>query len=388
MKKSRILIFGAAFFCTAAMLLSGCGNAAKTAEAEQSETVTISETTAASVTRAEKKKTEAPKKEIKPLSPNRRQAYLQNDDFSVTAELLTLEPSLYYPDIVHDFGANPDLFVITAAVKAKNMTEEDKVFDEAKLSLSDMFYCGGDTEEFKEIKSGKSAVGELRFLCSLEQAAAINGILYDGEYFDEGEDFYPEEFGNIIETQSADDIGEYLYRQFYIHGRQSGYFWLDTEPSSCELHHIKAVEMDGKNYLSVSYTFYNRSDYAQLIEPSAYVMLCGRDTEKAEDYNMLSPIEPLYISTDKKLMYEPQEVELSIKGAGQLYEIPEYICMTPENPTDFTLIYDFRDYLTVIGISFRSSHKDEPYYSKLGQFSEYGYGTFNWNAWEEDFIGS
>lgn len=381
MKKSRIYIFCA----IAAMLLSGCGNKTELI-AEQPETVTAAETTAsAAVTRAETKKTEAKKKEIQPLSPSRKQAYFQNCDFSVTAELTELRSSLYYPDIVHDFGANPDLFVITAAVKVKNMTEENKAFDETKLLLSDMFCGGGDTEDLKDIKPGKSAVGELRFLCSLEQASAINGILYDGEYFEEGEDFYPEEFNEIIDTQSADDVSEYLYRQFYIHGRQSGYFWLNTEPTSCELHHIRAMEKDGKNYLAVSFTFSNRSDYAQLIEPSAYAAMCGRNTEKAEDYYELTRIDPLYISTDKKLMHEPREAELSLKGVGQLYEMPEFICMDPENPTDFTLIYDFQDFITLIGVYFNSSHKDEPYYCRL---DEYGHGSFNWNAWEERFIGS
>lgn len=383
MKKSRIYIF----CIIAAMLLSGCGNKTELVT-EHSKTVTVAETTAsAAVTRAETKKTEAKKKEIQPLSPSRKQAYFQNGDFSVTAELMTLQSSLYYPDIVHDFGANPDLFVVTAAVKAKNMTEENKTFDETKLLLSDMFYCGGDTEEFKDIKSGKSAVCELRFLCSLEQAAEINGVLYDGEYFEEGEDFYPEEFDEIIDVQSADDVREYLYRQFYIHGRQSGYFWLNTEPTSCELHHIKAMEKDGKSYLAVSFTFSNRSDYAQLIEPSAYVILCGRNTDKAEELHELTRLEPLYISTDEKLMYEPQEVELSLKGVGQLYEIPEFICMTPENPTNFTIIYDFQDLITVMGLYFRSSHNDEPYYSKLSAPGGL-YGNFNWNAWEEKFIDS
>lgn len=383
MKKSRIYIF----CIIAALLLSGCGNKTKLGS-EQSETVTVSETTVSvQITRAETKKTEAKKKEIQPLSPNRKQAYFQNGDFSVTAELMTLQSSLYYPDIVHDFGANPDLFVVTAAIKVKNMTEENKAFDETKLLLPDMFYCGGDTEEFKDIKSGKSARGELQFLCSLEQAAAIDGVLYDGEYFEEGEDFYPEKFNDIIDVQSADDVSEHLYRRYYIHGRQSGYFWLNTEPSSCELHHIKAMEKDGKNYLAVSYTFSNRSDYAQLIEPSAYMAMCGRNTEKAEEYNELTRLEPLYISTDKELIYEPKEVDLELKGVGQLYEIPEFICMTPENPTNFTIIYDFEDLITVMGLYFRSSHNDEPYYSKLSAPGGL-YGFFNWNAWEEDFIDS
>ena len=366
-------------------LLCGCEKKSEQT-AELPESVTASETTFTS-SEAATPKTEAKQREIQPLSPSRKQAYFQNGEISVTAELTTLQSSLYYPDIVHDFGANPDLFVVTAAVKVKNMTEKNISFDETKLLLSDMFYCGGDTEEFKDIQSEKSAIGELRFLCSLEQAAEISGVIYDGEYFEEGKDFYPEEFNDIIDIQSADDVAEYLYRRFYIHSRQIGYFWLNTEPSSCELHHIRAMEKDGKNYLAISFSLSNRSDYAQLIEPSAYRAMCGRSTEKAEEYNQLARLEPIYISIDEELIYEPTEVELELTGVGKLYEIPEFICMTPENPTDFTIIYDFEDFITVMGLYFKDSHTDEPYYSKLSAPGGL-YGNFNWNAWEEDFIDS
>ena len=164
-------------------LLCGCEKKEEQT-AELPKSVTASETTFTS-SEAATPKTEAKQKEIQPLSPSRKQAYFQNGEISVTAELTTLQSSLYYPYIVHDFGANPDLFVVTAAVKVKNMTEKNISFDETKLLLSDMFYCGGDTEEFMDIQSGKSAIGELRFLCSLEQAAEISGVIYDGEYFEE-----------------------------------------------------------------------------------------------------------------------------------------------------------------------------------------------------------
>ncbi|MDE5992860.1 MAG: hypothetical protein K2G87_07410, partial [Oscillospiraceae bacterium] len=266
MKKSRICILG----IIAAIMLSGCENKAEPAE-EQSESMTVSETTSSAS--AETKKTAAKKKEVKPLSPSRRQAYFQNEEFSVTAELTALRSSLYYPDILHDMGINPELFVVTVTVKAKNMTEENKSFDISKFTLSDLFSYGGDSGQFEDIEPGKSEIGELRFLCSLEQAAAIDGILYGGEYLEEGEDFYPEEFDEIIDIQSADDVAEYFYRTHVFHAYK-GYFEVAATPTTYEMHHLKGIKDGEKNYLAVSFTAYNRSDYAQLIEPSCFIIFC------------------------------------------------------------------------------------------------------------------
>ena len=95
------------------------------------------------------KETEVTKKEIKPLSPNSRQAYFQTEEFSVAVELMELQSSLYYPDILKDYGINPEMFVVTAAVTVKNLTDEEKDFDGTKFTLSDMFSYGGDSEGFK-----------------------------------------------------------------------------------------------------------------------------------------------------------------------------------------------------------------------------------------------
>ncbi|MDE7290142.1 MAG: hypothetical protein K2N71_11690, partial [Oscillospiraceae bacterium] len=308
MKKGRIYTFCIA----AAMLLSGCGNKAEHA-AEMSETVAVSDTTtAASAARAETKKGSAKKTEITPLSPNRRQAYFRNEEFSVTAELTKLQSSLYYPDILHDMGINPEMFVVTVFVKVKNLTDEEKDFDESQLTLSDMFSYGGDSEEFKGIQSGKSAVGELRFLCSLEQAAKIDGILYGGEYLEEGEDFYPKEFDDIIEVQSADDVAEYYHRRFWQNKHRNS-FGTSGGSLAYELYNIKGIKENGKNYLSVSYDIYNRSDYAYLIDPSEFRIMCSRHKDNGEiiaaqniyyphggyvvirDDTELERLEPLYI---------------------------------------------------------------------------------------------
>ena len=393
MKKGRIYIF----CLIAAMLLSGCGNKAKHA-AEMSETVTVSDTTtAASAERTETKKTEAKKKEIKPLSPSRRQAYFQNEEFSVTAELTTLQSSLYYPDILHDMGINPELFVVTVTVKVKNLTEEEKDFDGTKFTLSDMFSYGDGIEEFKGIQSGKSAVGELRFLCSLEQAAEIDGILYDGEYLEEGEDFYPEEFEDIIDIQSADDVAEYFYRTHVVH-LYKGYFELSASPTSYEMHHVRGIKYGDKNYLAASFTAYNRSDYAQLIEPSRFMITCcgyKGETENVDRQSIYKPsgaisviydepkledLKPLYISVDESLVYAPEEAGIELDGVGTIYELPEYICMTPENPTEFTIIYDLKNYSRARFLYDGGSPNDEPYYSALDRK---GYGFFDWDVWEE-----
>lgn len=394
MKKGRIYIF-----CViAAMLLSGCENKTDFS-AELSATVTVSETSAASEARAETKKAETKKAEIKPLSPNRRQAYFQNDEFSVTAELTTLQSSLYYPDIVHDLGANPELFVVTVAVKVKNLTDEEKDFDGSKFTLSDMFSYGGGSEEFKNIPSGKSAVGELRFLCSLEQAAEIDGILYGGEYFEEGEDFYPEEFDEVIDIQSADDVREYYYRQFWMN-KHNNSFGTSGGSMSYELYRIRGIKENGKNYLAVSYDIYNRSDYAYLLDPSEFRIMCSMHKDGGEiiakqyidmphgggivisDDTKLERLEPLYIIADEKLMYAPEKAELRLEGMGDMYEIPEFISMTPENPTSFTVIYDLRNFERARFFSVDSIHK-EPYYNYMERSA-----IFDWDVWEEKALES
>lgn len=394
MKKIRIYIF----CMIMTLLLSGCGNRAENTE-EPSESAAASETAVTSSAKPAAKETEAAKKEVKPLSPNRRQAYFQNDEFSVTAELTALRSSLYYPDILHDLGINPELFAVTVTVKVKNMTEEDKTFDGSGFSLPDMFSYGG-SEEFKDIKPGKSAVGELRFLCSLEQAAAIDSILYGGEYLEVGEDFYPEEFDEIIEVQSADDVAEYFYRTHVVHSYK-GYFEAAANPTTYEMHHIKGIREGEKNYLSVSFTAYNRSDYAQLIDPSRFIITCcgykgEGDTVDRQSIHMpsgaisviydepeLEDLKPLYISVDESLVYAPADAGIELEGVGQIYELPEYICMTPENPTEFTLIYDLKNHSRARFLSDGGGHSDEPYYSALGRE---GYGFFDWDVWKEDYV--
>ena len=378
-------------------LLCGCEkNAVQTAELPESVTVSETAFTSTEATAATVTVTEAVKKDIKPLSPSRRQAYFQNEEFSVTAELTTLQSSLYYPDIIHDFGANPDLFVVTVFVKVKNLTYEEKDFDETKLSIPDMFYCGGDTENFKDIKSGKSAMGELRFLCSLEQAAETDGILYGGEYLEAGEDFYPEEFDEIIDVQSEDDVSEYLYRQ-HVHHMYSGHYTINGQPTIYEMNNIRGIKKDGKSYLAVTYTGYNRSDYAQIIDPSVFTFLCseykskgklvedqffrsrdGRGMSVVSGDTALEPVEPLYISTDEKLMYAPTEADIVLDEVGKIYELPEYICMNPENPTVFTLVYDLKNYDRMRRFIYRDSHENELYYSKVKDSS-----IIDWDIWEE-----
>lgn len=396
MKKSRIYLLG----IIAAVLLCGCEKKSEQTE-ELSESAAFSETVFTSSEKSAAAETEAVKKEIEPLSHGRDQAYFQNEEFSVTAELITLQSSLYYPDVIHDFGANPEMFVVTVFVKAKNLTDETRDFDETKLSVPNMFYCGGDAEKFKDIKSGKSAAGELRFLCSLEQAAEIDGILYGGEYLETGEDFYPEEFGETVDIQSADDVREYLYRQHRIHW-YSGYYTISGQPTQYEMNNIRGIKKDGKNYLAVTYTGYNRSDYAQIIDPSGFTFLCSEYKDKGSiaevqffydedgslrnsvtDDTVLEPVEPLYINVDEGLVYAPGEAGVELDGMGKIYELPEYICMNPENPTVFTIIYDLKNYDRLRRFIYNDSHENEPYYSSVEKSP-----ILDWDIWEEKNLES
>ena len=389
----------AAVVCTVLVTAAAAGCTFTSASAaELSETETPPEAAVTSEAAEKPEEIDTRKKDIQPVSPSKRQAYFENGEFSAAAELTSLMSSLYYPDIVHDIGADPELFVATLEVKAKNMTEEIMDFDAAKLSLSDMLYCGGDTEVFKNIGSGKSAVGELRFLCSLEQAADIKGLLYDGGYFEEGEEFYPEEFNEIIDIQSADDVAEYYYRQFVVH-MYSGHYALSGQPTRYEMNNIRGIKKDGKNYLAVTYTGYNRSDYAQIIDPSGFAFLCSEYKGKGETIGeqfiydrdgspryvvrndtALEPVEPLYISADEGLMYAPSKAGIELDGVGEIYELPEYICMNLENPTVFTIIYDLKNYDRVRQFIYNDSHENEPYYSSVNNSS-----VKDWDVWEEDY---
>nr|MDE7288254.1 hypothetical protein [Oscillospiraceae bacterium] len=192
-------------------------------------------------------------------------------------------------------------------------------------------------------------------------------------------DFYPEEFDEIIDVQSADDVSEYLYRQ-HVHHMYSGHYTIKGQPTIYEMNNIKGIKKDGKNYLSVTYTGYNRSDYAQIIDPSGFTFLCSEYKNKGENSvsgdTALEPIEPLYISTNENLMYAPRSADIVLDEVGEIYELPEYICMNPENPTVFTIIYDLKNYDRIRRFVYNDSHENEPYYSSLDNPQK------NWDVWE------
>lgn len=312
-----------------------------------------------------------------PLNPGKNHAYYEDDDFSVTVCLTDLCSSLYYPEIVHEAGADPGLFAVTVSVRAKNISEENKTLDVTKFSLPGTLYFDGEAEKFKDIKPGRTVIGKLRFLCTLEQAAEINGIFYGNEYLETGEDFFPEEFEDIIDIQSADDIREYLYRTYEEHYQQ-GYFFYDFSPITYEMHSVRGIKDGAESYISVTCTACNRSDYAQLIDPSAFQITCVR-------YNNEEPhfLEPLYIVVDESLVYSPRKAELDLEGVGQLYEVPEFISMNRQNPTEFTLIYPAENCSRVRMFNFIPTHNDDPCYS---EFNPVLY-LFDWDIWREHKYG-
>lgn len=364
MKNKRVI-----FFISAALLtsyLTACTSGGTFGYESPETSVSAEKTEITAAPKTETAKTEPVKKEIKPLSPSRKQAYYEDGNFSVTVNPEQLRSSLYYPNIVHNFGANPDMFAITLSVKAKNMTEEERSFDVSLLSLSDMFCCGGDEDAFKNIQPGKSAAGELQFLCSLEQAKEMTAA-YDGIPFEEGEDFYPEEFSDIIDTQSAGDVKEFLYKKYIIHSSNGYYRPPACEPCAVEFQ-LEQVKSGGKTYLAAIFEVYNRSDYAQLIDAAGYCFVAYSKGSDNGEY-----LYPLCISADEDLIYDPTEAE-QIEGVrGTLYDVPEFVCMNPEGATRFTLVYDVTGYSTVELFEFNGGNKDLPYYNNIESIIRFKY---------------
>lgn len=192
-----------------ALILTACG----------SENTEHSETTAAQTTAVSAVQTAASKpKSIKPLSPTKSQSYYQDEVFSVTASLDDLKSLLYYPDIVAKMGVNPEMFAIDITVKVKNISQEEQNFDQSKLELlsgDDVLYIFDSyVEKAENIKSGKTVTLYLKALCTLQQAAEISGMTYVGQPLETGEYFYPDEFADIIDVQSDEDVSSYLYKQY------------------------------------------------------------------------------------------------------------------------------------------------------------------------------
>lgn len=349
----RRIIFTAAVM----MIFSACESKENITETE-TVSVTAEQTAAAAVT-VTQAVTAKPPKSIAPLTPSKKQAYFRNEDFSVTAELKSLRSSLYYPDIIAKMGADPELFAVEVSVKVKNLAYEDRSFDCSALSLlsggSGMYLFDTECEEAEDIPSGKTAFFDIRFLCNISQAAEISGMTYSGSELEIKERFIPEDFAEVIEKQSADDVREYLYRPYVSYNSLPDHFGTSSAPAAFEVC-ILGKAGENREYFAVKYMAYNRSDYALLLEPDAFDLYClydGTDNmEKAEK---------AYISTDKKLIYEPTEADKKLKNIGKLYEIPEFLCMNPEGETEFIILYKAEGHIKKWMLSHNGSHS-EPYY--------------------------
>lgn len=304
-------------------------------------------------------------RDIPPLTASRSECSGTAEGFSVCARLTDLKSSLYYPDIVNELGADPAVFVITARVRVKNLSENECSFDYTALTLSDgstPFYRCSLSEDSEEkllnIGSGKTATADIRYICSPEQAAGGLCMELWGNALTDNGKFIPDEFADIIEIQSADDVREHLYRPYYLH-RFPNYCFISDKPTVYEFHDPRCFTVGDKRYLSVSYDAYNRSDYAQLIEPGAFVYYIS------EDEGTPQKTEPLYISADEELIPAPQQVSLELDGVGKLYEIPDFISMNSEGATEFTLIYEIGTLNKMCYFLFVSEHEELPYYSRI-----------------------
>lgn len=327
-----------------AVMLTACTEAHEPNETATESTVTETFfTTVTTVPVSETVKAETKPKPISPLSASKRQSYYQSDDFSITAELNKLQSSLYYPDIIAQMGGNPDMFAVEMTVKVKNISFEEKSFDCSELTLlsgdNALYMFDTKSEELENIKSGKSVTLKLRALCTLSQAECISGMAYCGEVFDVGESFIPDSFADIIDIQSADDVRTHLYKKYLYQNSGDYYMFSFSEPASICAHMLGRVG-ENNEYFAIEYSVTNRSDYALIIDPQKYMLSLVYDDIEAD-----GKAEIMYISTDEELMYEPKEAG-KISGVGRIYEIPDFICMKPEDSTEFTVVYKPEGHIT------------------------------------------
>lgn len=329
-KMKRAMITAVIF---SALFLSGC-NASEEPKTEPSESISETQTETLITETVTTAETSAPK-EIKPLSPLRKQAYYQNGEISVTVELQKLRSSLYYPEIVASVGAAPEMFAVEMNVRIKNISPEPITIDTADFSLTAdgerLYLFGGKNIE---IKPEKIENMKLITLCTLEQAGKLSGAEYCGDAFDPAEVFVPASFAEVIEVQSAKDVREYLYKRNYIRHKENLIHVSHSDPAAINAHLLGRFGENGE-YFAVEYEITNRSDYALIIDPNMYQLcLCYEDADNSGE----AYAEQLYVKAEKKLMYEPREAG-RIDGIGNVYEMPDFICMEPDKAAWITIVY-------------------------------------------------
>ncbi len=362
-------------FILSAAILAGCAEASEenvtaditvntiasdvTESSDESEvsSETVTEKPSESVTEAPTETVaETSRRKISPLRAKKTQSYFEDDLFSVTAEIKQIKSSLYYADIVGEKSAGTDVFVIEAEVCAKNVSYSDTDLDISKITLSlsdgELTPYDKSAENACVIKSGKKEKIIIRFLCSLSEASEIKEFRYDNMRFEPADNFIPEEFTEALEIQKDPDIKTYLYRPYVVHCYADYHSIPESGPSGIEAHIIGRVGESGE-YFAVEYMIYNRTDYAMLIEPSAFKTSLNHDAEYGK---------ALYISTDEELMYQPIKKDVKIDGINDIYEIPEFICMNDEGETKFTILYSAPEKINRWLLFFDGKHGDEDHY--------------------------
>lgn len=349
MKLKRKLIAALA----ASVMLTACG-AEEKGETSETQTAPVQTTATAIQT------TKAAVKTIKPLSPMKSHAYYQDESFSVTVSLDDLRSSLYYPDAVAEMGINPNMFAVDMTVKVKNISQEEQSFDSSKLALlageDTLYMFGAKDEKADDIKSGKTVTLSLKALCSLQQARVISGVSYDGEPLETGENFYPEDFTEIINIQSDENVKTYLYKQFYLRSGDGYHMMACSGPAAISAYFIGRVG-ENDEYFAIEYSVTNRSDYALLIDPNKYSANFCYDNSDSFDPNTKA----VYISTDEELMYKPKE-EGAVSGIGTVYALPDFMCTYPDGETRFTVLYSVSGHITEVML--KCGSRDEPCFAE------------------------
>ncbi|MBQ8569479.1 MAG: hypothetical protein IJ446_09720 [Oscillospiraceae bacterium] len=345
------------------LMLSSAATFTSAMEYETADTVSdVNSAEDISVTVIPDENGEIPVSEIAPLVCGKKQSEYIDDRFSVTAEITGLSSSLYYPEIVGQLGEQPQLFVMEARVRVKNISHKSISFDCKQLSLiSDMkLYPFGNTAAV-DIPSGNTVSFELYYTCTLSQAGGVSGFEYSGAAFEAAEELLSDKLTDIIEIQSAEDVRDYYYREFVVHRYKDHHVLRSSTPVEFEAYVMGRTGSDGE-YIAVKYMAYNRSDYAMIIEPSAFGFAYTDKADETEPRNMTEG-RAVGIIADEGLIYEPKVSDIDMDSGEELLEIPPFICMNPTGETAFTILYRADDHIEKYMLFCREEHKEQPYYA-------------------------
>ena len=373
MKRIKLLLAAAVV-----LMMTACGNAEDKNVPDTKAAVTETAVTTAE-TKKEKVSQTTKVKEIKPLNATKTQGAINNSQFSVTAEMTDFMSVWYYPDIIAMKEHGDDDYILTVSVKAKNISQESAEFDPSKLSLSaDTSVESICCDEAEIIDSGDSIKYKVMFKCTLDQMKMLTGVQYDGADFEFGGEMLGSKVQKQIKEQSMADLKTHKYREFLIDNRIRH---TDLFGDRCYASLEKEVDENGYTYgeyFVAKFTIYNRTDYAQVIDPYGFVF--GGINPNDETKSFL----PVYCYVDEERIHAPVEADVEIKGLKKVYEMPELITLAPDNPTVIKLVYHVEDYNRIFMFTPVNNYSDNDRFEFFNS-SDSGYSSVT--VWFDSYTG-